>query len=83
MVDVKEQQQTLEIFYTCGSDLKGLEVERRPREVHCIFDHVFVRENLACDDPIKVCAHCTCSTSSEVQGQYPLCSSCKAHGKFP
>ena len=31
MVDIKEQkrkQWTLEIFYTCGSDLKGLGVER-------------------------------------------------------
>ena len=68
---------------------KGLEVERRPREgslVLTIFDHVFVREIHTCDNHIEVpyyssenfapvCAQSARSTTSEVQGQYLLCSS--------
>ena len=45
------------LLYTCGSVLKGLEVEARPDEnasVLTLFERVFVRENLTCNNPMEI-----------------------------
>ena len=55
-----------------------------PLSVLTLFERVFVRANLTCDETVEIpyyssekfvniCSNCACSEVSEVQGQYPLC----------
>ena len=85
------------LLYSCGSTLKGVEVECRDGEdlsLLTLFERLFVRQNLSCDDPVEVpyyssdrfediCAHCGCVCAESESGQYPLCSHCKHEGKHP
>ena len=85
------------LLYSCGSTLKGIEVECRDGEdssLSTLFERLFVRQNLSCDDPVEVpyyssdrfedvCAHCGCTCAESVSGQYPLCSHCRHEGKHP
>ena len=81
------------ILYSCGSTLKGLQVQRLPTDqisFEDLFDRVFVRENISCDDCIEIpyyssykfediCIYCACQVQSVdlVNGQYPHCKDCK------
>ena len=45
------------MLYTCGSSLKGLEMEVRLNEnedVLSLFERVYVRENFSCEDPVEI-----------------------------
>ena len=85
-------------FIPVAAHSKGLAtVEHGPGEdasMASIFDRVFIRQSLSCEDPVEVpyfssvkfdlvCTHCGCPYSSSVtlEGQYPLCSYCKFQGK--
>ena len=90
-----------EILYTCGSSLQGLDVEARsgePPSVLTLFDRVFVRANLTCEDleqvevpyyssekfaPVCSDCACDCAGADNIEGQYPLCQYCRAQGKQP
>ena len=87
------------MLFTCGSSLKGLEVENRSKEgsdMLSLFERVYVRENLTCDDSVEipyyssekfilVCTNCACTTgqTESREGQYPLCDMCREQGKQP
>ena len=48
---------TVDLLYTCGNTLKGVEVEIRrdePLSVLTLFERVFVRANLTCDEPVEI-----------------------------
>lgn len=80
------------LLFSGGSSLQGIYVDSG--EDISIFDRVFVRSNLSCDDPVEipyylsekfalVCTHCGCTTLEAAQGQYPLYGHCRSDGKRP
>ena len=96
--DERALARTIEtIFFSCGTSLRGLEVDIQPDEdtsVLTLFSRVFVRANLTCDMPIEVpyysserfapiCTCCGSSTDMQKEGQYPLCAYCEAKGNQP
>ena len=65
------------VLYTCGSSLQGLEVERKPSDapfVQTLIQHVFLRENLSCDEPVEIqsCIHRACAVTETREGAYPM-----------
>ena len=91
------QRSIQNLLFSCGSNLKELQVEMHPTYKNSminLFERVFVRENITCDDYIEIpyyssekfediCICCACKVSDLVEGQYPLCLECKQQGKSP
>ena len=84
-----------ELLYTCGSTLQGVTVDRQkdgPVETTALFERVFARATLTCEDPVEVpysscemfplvCVHCACEHDHMEEGRYPICELCKQEGK--
>ena len=77
------------IWFTCGSSLREVEVDEQLKP---LFDRVFVRQNLSCDDPVEtpyysserfqiVCTYCACKCDSTEAEKYPICKFCQEEGK--
>ena len=83
------------LLYTCGSTLKGVQVVTQSRtELPVVKEKVYVRENIACSDPVEIpyyssekfqsiCTHCECECDVDIEGQYPLCEYCRDQGQLP
>ena len=77
------QRSIQNLLFSCGSNLKGLQVEMLPTyksSIVNLFEHVFVRENITCDDCIEIpyysserfediCIYCGCKVSKLVEGK--------------
>ena len=87
-----------QVLYTCGTSLQGILLDRSgradPPEVTTLFQRVYCRQDLTCDDPIEVpnyscerfpmvCVHCACEHDQTEEGRYQLCDECKKEGKLP
>ena len=84
---LSEEQAAMDgIWFTCGSSLKEVEVDK---ELKPLFDRVFVRQNLGCDDPVEIPYYsselfqilCACKCTNTEPGKYPICKLCLEEGK--
>ena len=86
IVETNALTRTVEGFlYTCGATLCGLEVVQCPDDpptISTLFQRVFVKGNLTCENPVEVpyysceafemvCVHCAHPHESAQEGQYP------------
>ena len=89
------QRSIQNLLFSCGSNFKGITSGNASYVYKFnLFEHVFVRENITCDDCIEIpyysserfediCIYCGCKVSKLVEGHYPLCPVCKQQGKSP
>ena len=66
------------IWLTCGSSLREVEVDEQLKP---LFDRVFVRQNLSCDDPVETPYYS--SERFQIVSTYCACKCDSTEGKTP